>query len=101
MATARARHGSYLFHRPESRMWWLRLRSPDKVQVHSLKTADKTEAEMLAAPMIAQHKAALLAAKPRIELYWRQQYTPGLHDTPDGKIFATDRQLHFLDTTGA
>ena len=52
MAT-RARHGSYLFKRPESSMWWLRLRSDGKAKVHSLKTADKTEAERLACEKFA------------------------------------------------
>jgi hypothetical protein len=78
-------------------MYWLRLRSPGKSKVFSLRTADKLAAEMMAAPLIADHKAALLAAKPRIEFVWRQAYTSGLHDTPDGKVFATDRELHYLD----
>jgi hypothetical protein len=82
-------------------MYWLRLRSPGKSKVFSLRTADKLAAEMIAAPLIADHKAALLAAKPRIEFVWRQAYTSGLHDTPDGKVFATDRELHYLDATGA
>ncbi len=99
MAT-RARHGSYLFQRPESRMWWLRLRSPGKVHVHSLKTADKTQAEMLAAPLIAEHKSALLAARPRLESAWRHDLAPGLHDVDGGKVFATDRELHYLDADG-
>ena len=52
MASApRARHGSYIFQRPESRNWWIRLRSPAKVKVHSLKTDDKTEAERRAGPV--------------------------------------------------
>jgi integrase len=82
-------------------MWWLRLRSPGKAKIYSLRTDDKLAAEMIAAPMIVEHKAALLAAKPRVELVWRQDFTPGLHETPDGKVFATERELHYLDAAGA
>jgi len=99
---ARARHGSYLFKRPESSMWWLRLRSPGKVTVQSLRTADKLEAEMRAAPMIARHKGLLLAHRPvPTNLIWRHDYAPGLHDGPDGgKVFATETELHYIDKNG-
>ena len=77
------------------------LRSPHKTTVRSLGTPDKARAELLALPMVQEHKHALLAARPRIELAWRQKYKPGLHVAPDGgKIFATDGELHFLDAAG-
>ena len=34
--------------------------------------------------MIAEHKAALLAARPRLEATWQHEYEPGLHVGPDG-----------------
>jgi integrase len=99
---ARARHGSYLFQRDGSHKWWIKLRAGDKRVERSLGTSDKTEAELLALPMIAEHKTTLLAARPRIELAWRREYEPGLHVAPDGsRIFATDKELHFLDAQGA
>jgi hypothetical protein len=100
--TARARHGSYLFQRPESRNYWIRLRSPDKDIVRSLHTSDKAQAEVIALPMIAEHKAALLAARPHFETTWRCERTPGLHVNPEGgHIAATERELQFFDASGA
>ncbi|MFZ0775020.1 MAG: hypothetical protein WAM74_00840, partial [Xanthobacteraceae bacterium] len=47
MATAsRARHGSYIFQRPGSSNWYVRLRSPGKTVVKSLGTPDKAQAEI-------------------------------------------------------
>ena len=67
----------------------------------SLKTTDRAQAEILALPMIAQHKARLLAARLRLETSWKPQYEPGLHVGPDGgRIFATERELHHLDAEG-
>ena len=49
-------------------------------------------------PLIAAHKAALLAAKPRVETVWTREFEPGLHVGLNGeKIYATLDQLHFLD----
>jgi integrase len=83
-------------------MWWLRLRSPGKVTVHSLRTPDKTEAELRACPLVARHKALMLAARPvPADTVWRHDYAPGLHDGPDGgKIFATATELHYMDASG-
>jgi integrase len=55
--------------------------------------------------LIQSHKAALIAAKPRIEAVWRHDYKPGLHaiqDNGDGivRAFATDREVHFLNDAG-
>ncbi len=84
-------------------MWWLRLRSPGKTKVHSLKTPDKATAEVIALPMIAEHKAALLAARPHFETAWRHDYVPGReHIGPDGaRIIATERELLHMDAAGA
>lgn len=99
----RARHGSYLFQRPESSMWWIRLRTPgSKAKVHSLKTPDKPTAEVLAGPMITAHREALLAARPHFETAWRSERAPGLHVNPEGgHIAATERELQFFDANGA
>ncbi len=98
---ARAKHGSYLFQRPGSSNWWIRLRSPGGRQEKSLGTADKRQAELLALPLITQHKAALMAVRPRLETVWACRLVPGLHDNPDGgRIAATKRELSFYDAAG-
>jgi len=56
-----------LFRRDDSTNWWVRLRSGNQRIEKSLRTSDRREAEILAAPMIAEHKAALLAARRRLE----------------------------------
>ncbi|MGC2332429.1 MAG: tyrosine-type recombinase/integrase [Candidatus Acidiferrales bacterium] len=103
MATARARHGSYLFQRPGSSNWWIRLRSPGRTIAESLRTSDRREAEIAAGPKITTHKAALLAARPRFEVGWWHEYEPGReHTSPDGlRIIATDRELIYLNHNGA
>ena len=98
---ARARHGSYLFRRDASTNWWIRLRSGNRRIEKSLRTSNRREAEVLAAPMITEHKAALLTARPHFE--WTP-YTlePGEHTTMDGeRVIATTRELIYFDTAGA
>jgi integrase len=99
----RANHGSYLFQRPGSANWWIRLRSPGKTVARSLGTSDRREAEIVALPLIGDHKTALLAARPRFEVSWWHAYEPGReHVAPDGgKILATDRQLFYIGQDGA
>lgn len=112
MAQVRARHGSYLFQRPGSANWYVRLRSPDKTIVRSLGTSDKLRAESIALSgfalddgtvvSIAAHKAKLLAARPRVETVWQSRLDPGLHVGPDGgQIAATERELTFYNHNGA
>ena len=85
---SKRKHGKhdYLYQRPGSRNWWLRLQFAGSDTGQSLGTTDRAEAEILALPIIAEHKAKLLAARPRIELAWRHEYKPGLHVGPDGEI---------------
>jgi integrase len=95
---------TYLMKRKGSHNWRIRLQYPgEPVFEKSLRTRDEKEAEIVAlrdyGDKIAVHKARLLAARPRIETAWRHEYKPGLHD--GGRIFATDRELHYLDTDGA
>ena len=93
----------FIFQRDGSDQYWIKLRSPGVKRVErSLGTSDRQLAEVLAAPMIAEHKRALLEARPRIESTWTHDFAPGLHVNPDGgHIFATGRELHYLDAAGA
>lgn len=99
-ATARARHGSYIFQRPGSVNWYIKLRSPSGKRIEkSLGTSDKLEAEKLAAPLVGDHKAALLAARPRLEMT-RYKLEPGEYTGPNGeRVIATERELIYLDAT--
>jgi integrase len=103
MASARARHGSYLFQRPGSANWHIKLRSPGKRTEISLGTPDKLAAEIKAAPLLAAHKAALLAARPRLAAVWTPALEPGReHAAPDGgKIVATEKELIHIGHNGA
>ena len=97
-----SRKTDWIFQRPGSANWWIKLRSDGKRTERSLGTSDREHAVILSLPMIAEHKAKLLAARPRLEKTWARQFTPGLHDGLDGdRIFATDRELHYLDASGA
>ena len=78
-------------------MWWIKLQAPGKRTEKSLGTSDRRQAEMLALPLISEHKAALLAAKLHLETKWRRQYEPGLHNGPNGeRVAATERELAFM-----
>jgi integrase len=92
----------YLFQRPDSRNWHVRFRYPDKVIEKSLGTPDIKMAEILALPMIAEHKTVLLSRKPRLEATWRYDYAPGgLHDAPNGeRVAATETELKFYGPDG-
>ena len=96
------RRTDYLFLRPGSRNWHVKLQSPTGRVERSLGTPDRVQAEILALPMIAEHKAKLLQARPRIEATWRHDFEPGReHVNPDGsRIIATDRELIHLDAKG-
>ncbi len=62
--TERKRKTSYLFLRPDSQNWHVRLQSPGGRIEKSLGTPDRAQAEILALPYIQQHKMRLLEAKP-------------------------------------
>jgi integrase len=52
--------------------------------------------------MIAEHKARLLAARPRLETTWQSRLEPGLHVGPEGgHIAATERELTHFNHNGA
>jgi integrase len=92
----------FIFQREGSDNWWIKLRSGGQRIERSLGTPDRQLADVLAAPMVAEHKARLLEARPRIEPTWRHELEPGReHVGPDGgRIFATDRELYHLDAQG-
>jgi integrase len=95
----------YLYQRPGSAHWYIRLQYPnERTRIEkSLGTSDRAHAEILALPMIADHKAKLLEAQPRFHLAWRHRYAPGQeHITPEGeRVIAVDRELIFLNHNGA
>ena len=100
MSAAMRRKTDYLFLRPGSRNWHIRLQTPGKRTEHSLGTPDRVQAELLALPLIAEHKGALLAARPH--LVWDRKLEPGEHPGPDGgKIVANERELIYLNHNGA
>jgi len=97
------RKTDYLFQRPGSSMWWIKLQSPGKRVEKSLRTSDRKEAEIIALPMIAHHKAALLATKPRLEAIWRYEYEPSadLQNGPNGeRVAASATELKFYGPDG-
>ena len=98
-----ARKIDYLYQRKGSQNWWLRLQQRGRDRGVSLGTPIRQEAEILALPKIAEHKAALLAARPRIETTWQHRLEPGReHAAPDGgKIVATDKDLIHIGHNGA
>jgi hypothetical protein len=95
---------SHVFKRVGSDNWHVRLRNAEgRRAVESLGTSDAQEAVILALPKIAEHKARLLAARPRLEASWAWRLEPGReHVAPDGngKIVATDRELIHIDHNG-
>jgi integrase len=107
MAQTRGKR-DYLFKRSETGPWWIKLQPPKrmtngKLVEKSLRTTDRAHAELLALPYIDEHKRLLLATRiPEGVAAWRIEFAPGLHDAPDGigKIFATERELHYLDADG-
>ena len=96
------RRTDYLFLRPGSRNWHVKLQSPTGRVERSLGTPDRVQAEILALPMIAEHKIKLLEARPRLETTWQHKYVPGReHIGPDGeRIIAADGELIHLDSEG-
>lgn len=93
----------YLFQRPGSSNWWIKLQSPGKRIEKSLRTRDKKEAEIKASPLINQHKTALLDARPRIETVWRYEYqpSPDMQDAPNGeRVLALATELKFYGPDG-
>jgi integrase len=90
-------------------MWWIKLRVPGERRVErSLGTPDRRHAEVVALPMIAEHKAELLARGairghgPYIFHNWVPEFEPGReHVADDGhRIVATQRELIHVQADG-
>ena len=97
------RKTDYLFQRPGSSNWWIKLQSPGKRVEKSLGTRDKKEAEIIALPMVAHHKAALLAARPRMETVWQYEYEPSadMQDASNGeRVLASATELKLYGPDG-
>jgi integrase len=98
----RQRKRDYLFLRPNSQYWRVRFQMGGRSIEKSLGTTDRQQAEVMALPLIAQHKAKLLAARPRFETSWRSEYEPGReHVKRNGqRVIATERELFHLNAEG-
>jgi integrase len=97
------RKTDYLFQRPGSSNWWIKLQSPGARVEKSLRTSDRKEAEIIALPMIAHHKAALLAVRPRMETVWRYEYEPSadMQNASNGeRVLASATELKFYGPDG-
>ena len=77
--------GAHAVKRPDSQFWRVRLQLNGKSKEISLRTSDKLEAERLALPIIAEHKAALLAKRPRLEPSFSFKHPPGEHVQPSSR----------------
>jgi integrase len=96
------RKTDYLFLRPGSQNWHIKLQSPNRRVEKSLGTPDRRQAEVLAMPLIQEHKERLLQARPSLQVSWLHKYEPGReHAGPDGqRVIATDHELIYLDAKG-
>jgi integrase len=97
-----SRKTDWLMQFSNSKNWFVRLRDENGRRcVKSLGTSDRETAVILAMPMVAEHKARLQAARPRIEAPWQRRLEPGLHAGPDGgQIAATERELTYYNHNG-
>ncbi len=98
----RKRERDYLFQRPGSRNWHIRLQGDPRIE-RSLGVADRRQAEIIALPMIAQHRARVLARQPRFVSGWWHEFEPGRKlVAPDGgEILATDKELFYIGHDGS
>ena len=98
-----SRKRDYLFKRPGSQFWRVRLQVNGRSVERSLKTTDRAQAEVLALPFITEHKQRLLEARPRLKTGYVHKFAPGrAHAAPDGgSIIATDQGLIYLSPDGA
>jgi integrase len=98
--TERKRKISYLFLRPDSQNWHVRLQSPGGRIEKSLGTPDRAQAEILSLPYIQQHKMRLLQAKPgQVAWRWRHSFALGEgHVTPFKRVIVDGRELIMLNS---
>ena len=97
--TERKRKISYLFLRPDSQNWHVRLQSPGGRIEKSLGTPDRAQAEILSLPYIQQHKMRLLEAKPgQVAWRWRIGALGEGHVAPFKQIIVDGRELVILNS---
>jgi integrase len=97
--TERKRKISYLFLRPDSQNWHVRLQSPGGRIEKSLGTPDRAQAEILSLPYIQQHKMRLLEAKPgQVAWRWRIGALGEGHVAPFKQIILDGRELIILNS---
>jgi integrase len=90
----------HIFQRSPGGNWYIRLQGGPAGRIeYSLGTSDREQAIILALPLIAQHKAALRAARPRVELGpWIPDHPLGVQDIDGRQVFCTERELRDLAT---
>ncbi len=101
------RQRDYLHQRPGSSIWRLRLQiAGESDRVISLRTTDRIEAEILAMPLILEHKKRLWArANQRARRYMLVESSPrmqpGDYPQPDGsRIHCTGNTILIFDAGG-
>jgi integrase len=93
----------YLFRKNGSANWSVRFQRDGKDVIKSLGTSNRQEAEIIAGPLVTQHKAILLDLKPRLEVAWRFDFEPSedMQAAPNGeRVLASNTELKFFDTEG-
>src|SRR5271156_5094236 len=106
--TAKRGSRDYIFRRPGSPNYYVKLRSPGekpgdkytRTEI-SLHTPDREKALLEAHNLIGEHKRKLYEARPRLVASWHREYEPGLHTGPNGeRIAATEHELSVYDADG-
>ena len=91
----------YLFRRKGSNNLYVRLQPPgQKIIEKSLGTADVKLAEIVAMPLIREHKAFMYQRRPTVTPIWHRTYEPGLRMIDGEQAIVTERELQFIDASG-
>jgi integrase len=91
----------YLFRRKGSNNLYVRLQPPgQKIIEKSLGTADVKLAEIVAMPLIREHKAFMYQRRPTVTPIWHRVYEPGLRMIDGEQAIVTERELQFIDASG-
>jgi integrase len=92
----------YLFKRSGSQYWRVRLQQDGKSVEQSLRTTDRAQAEVIALPLIAEHKRRLLEKRPKLISSYLHKLAPGKEHPGGngGRIIATDDTLIYISADG-
>jgi hypothetical protein len=97
----RAHHGSFIYQRPEkSPFWYVKVRHGGKRVEVSLRTTDKTQAQLNAVPYIVEHRRALLEAKPVWETVHKLAPRSEVYIVDGQTVIATDTHLITINADG-